>query len=71
MPAPSAVMLTQRTAVNTTSVLRVSPANTVAQSEPCSRSVMPTALATARTPKMCPDGEFYTRLSKLSLLSFC
>lgn len=54
---PSRDMLTQKTAVNTTSAWRESPVNTDAQSEPSSRSEMLTVLETAKTQKMFPDGK--------------
>lgn len=56
-PVHSRVTLTQKIAANTTSAWMVLPVNTVAQSEPSSRSVTAMALATAKTQKMFPDGE--------------
>ena len=47
------------TAENTTSVLKVLPASTVAQLVPFSRSATLTAAEPAKIPKMFPDGEFY------------
>jgi len=64
-PDPSRATPTPRTAASTTSAWRAWPANTDAPSAQCSRSETVMALATARIPRMFPDGklEFICNLS--------
>ena len=50
--------LTQKTAENTTFALKVLPVSTDAQSELSSRSEILKVQATAKDPKMFPDGKF-------------
>jgi len=69
----SADTLTQTTAENTTSAWKAHPENTVAQSAQFSRSVIPTAVEAARTPRTFPDGmqirHNYYSFSSLSILT--
>ena len=51
--------LTQKTAENTTFVLKVLPASTDAQSELSSKSEILMVQATVKDPKMFPDGKFH------------
>lgn len=62
---------TPKTAANTTSALKVLPANTDAPSEPSSRLVTQMVLATVKIQKMCPDGkliEIYYDYNVLTML---
>lgn len=73
LPVHSHAMLTQKIAVNTTSVWKVLPVNMVAQSEQYSKLVTVMVLATAKTQKMFPDGKFslpkfYTKNTKIRSL---
>lgn len=63
--APSRVTPIPRTAASTTSAWRAWPANTDAPSALCSRSATVTALATARIPRMFPDGKCYDYFPKI------
>lgn len=65
MPDLSHDMPTPKIVVNITSAWKVLPVNMAAQSEQSSKLEILMAQATAKTPKMCPDGKlnlFYALL---------
>jgi hypothetical protein len=61
-------MLTQKTAENTTSVLKALPVNMDAQSEQSSRLETLTVQETAKTQKMFPDGKLPLKLASPSTI---